>query len=218
VRKRYPAALALVLALFAGGYLVLRPATVSPEAIQASVEQDAQPIERAWALPVAATYRHGFIYQSNGSRCGPASLANVFRSAGRPSQSEDAVLDGTGLCWTGYCIFGLTLDELAGVARAHGAKVTVIRDIALDQFREEMRHANDPDRRYVINFSRERIFGGGVGHHSPIGGYLEAEDKVFVLDVNEHFKPWLIETARLFAAMDTVDSDGGKKRGLLLIE
>jgi len=34
------------------------------------------------------------------------------------------------------------------------------------------------------NFNRAQIFGAGVGHHSPIGGYLEAEDLVFVLDVN----------------------------------
>jgi hypothetical protein len=32
----------------------------------------------------------------------------------------------------------------------------------------------------------------------------------------EDFKPWLVERSRLFAAVDTLD--GGKKRGLLLIE
>jgi hypothetical protein len=41
---------------------------------------------------------------------------------------------------------------------------------------------------------------------------------VFVLDVNERYKPWLIERERLFSALDTIDSDGDKKRGLLLIE
>lgn len=67
-----------------------------------------------------------------------------------------------------------------------------------------------------MNFSRERIFGAGVGHYSPIGGYLEAEDFVFVLDVNAQYQPWLIEGTRLFAAVNTLD--GEKKRGLLLIE
>jgi hypothetical protein len=50
----------------------------------------------------------------------------------------------------------------------------------------------------------------------PSGWYLEAEDLVFVLDVNHDYQPWLVERARLFAAMDTWD--GKKKRGLLLIE
>jgi hypothetical protein len=43
-----------------------------------------------------------------------------------------------------------------------------------------MRRSNDPGRRYIVNFSREQIFGAGVGHHSPIGGYLEDGDLVFV--------------------------------------
>ena len=79
-----------------------------------------------------------------------------------------------------------------------------------------MRKSNDPSRRYVVNFSRKPIFGAGGGHHSPIGGYLEAEDLVFVLDVNRKFEPWLVERSRLFTAIDT--SDGDAKRGLLLIE
>ena len=68
----------------------------------------------------------------------------------------------------------------------------------------------------VADFDRETIFGAGVGHHSPIGGYLEMEDLVFVLNVNRDFQPWLIERSRLFSAMDTLD--GQRKRGLLLIE
>src|SRR5215203_3559191 len=85
-----------------------------------------------------------------------------------------------------------------------------------DDFRTLLREANDPARRYIVNFSRDRIFGAGGGHHSPIGGYLEDEDLVFVLDVNRNFQPWLVERARLYEAMNTFD--GSKKRGLLLIE
>ena len=79
-----------------------------------------------------------------------------------------------------------------------------------------MRRSNDPSRRYIVNFSRERIFGAGVGHYSPIGGYLEAEDLVFVLDVSADYQPWLVERTRLFDAVNTLDA--AKKRGLLLIE
>jgi hypothetical protein len=218
MKRRLLIAFAAVLLVLAGSVFALKPATVPPEIIQASVTQQPERLERAWSLPVAATYREGFAYQSNGSLCGPASLGNVFQSMRRGPVSEKDVLAGSGLCWTGFCILGLSLDELAGVALVHASKVTVLRDLTLEQFREEMRQTNDLARRYVVNFTREKIFGAGVGHHSPIGGYLEAEDMVFVLDVNEHFKPWLIETDRLFAAMDTVDSDGSKKRGLLRIE
>jgi hypothetical protein len=112
---------------------------------------------------------------------------------------------------------GLSLDELAEVTRLKTTRsVTVLRDLSPDQFQQHLRRANETGRRYIVNFSRKEIFGAGAGHHSPIGGYLEAEDLVFVLDVNRDFQPWLIERARLFSAIDTWD--GTNKRGLLLIE
>jgi hypothetical protein len=137
-------------------------------------------------------------------------------SLGDEIDTESEVLSGTGGCSLGFCFMGLTLDELAEVAKTRHASVTVLRDLTGDQFRDELRRTNDPKRRYIINFDREKIFGAGVGHHSPIGGYLEEEDLVFVLDVNQAFQPWLIERERLYDAMNTLDGD--KKRGLLLLE
>lgn len=191
--------------------------TVSPEAIQSSVIRTPALIEKAWALPVATTFARELNWQSNPSKCGPASLANIFKSLGDDATSEDAVIEGTGQCWLfGYCPVGLTLDELAEVARAKTHRnVAVLRNLTPEQFREHLRASNNPANRYVINFLRTPIFGAGGGHHSPIGGYLETKDLVFVLDVNETFRPWLIERERLFAAMDTFD--GANKRGLLLI-
>jgi hypothetical protein len=53
------------------------------------------------------------------------------------------------------------LDELADVARANTArKVTVLRDLSEEQFQEHLRRSNDLGRRYIVNFSREKIFGG----------------------------------------------------------
>jgi hypothetical protein len=127
------------------------------------------------------------------------------------------VLDGTGLCRTGFCFLGLTLDQLAQVARQHtNRKVTVLRDLTPELFRRELVRSNDPSLRYVVNFNRKPIFDGGGGHHSPIGGYLEAEDLAFVLDVNRDFQPWLVSRSALFAALDTLD--GKTKRGLLRLE
>lgn len=207
----------ILLVVLGVGSAVLRPPKVPPEAIRSAVTRDPGLLERAWALPVAASYRRELTWQTNISVCGPASLANAFRSLGEPATSEPAVLESTGRCWTGFCFMGLTLDQLAEVARQHTKrKVSVLRDLTAEQFQEHLRHSNDPDRRYVINFTRRAIFGAGGGHHSPIGGYLEIEDLVFVLDVNRDFQPWLVERSRLFSAMDTLDSD--KKRGLLLIE
>jgi len=219
IAKRFAIGAAAVTVMLAIAFAVvlLNIPQVSPEAIRTSVTRTPALIEQAWQLPVAAAFERRLTYQSNPSFCGPASLANIFRTQGERATSESAVLEGTGKCWIGVCPVGLTLDEVADVARSHTKrKVTVIRDLRLEEFRDHMRKANDPARRYLINFDRKSIFAAGGGHHSPIGGYLEAQDLVFVLDVNEDFGPWLIETPRLYAATNTMDGD--MKRGLLVIE
>ena len=178
--------------------------------------QDAALLARAWALPVAKTFPHPLISQPNPSACGPTSGANVLRSEGTTASSDDVAAHGKG-CVAGLCFGGLTLTQLADALRgaAPEAKVVELHPATLEEFREELRHANDPDRRLIINFTRKPLFGAGGGHHSPLGGYLEAEDLVFVLDVNEHYGPWLVSSTRLFEAMDTVDPSSGQKRGLL---
>jgi hypothetical protein len=93
-------------------YFAVLPPTVSPEDIQSSVVQTPELIDRAWRLPVATTFKPTVTWQSNGSRCGPAAVANAFRSIGEEETTEAEVLYGTGKCWTGICFMGLTLDEL----------------------------------------------------------------------------------------------------------
>jgi hypothetical protein len=210
------AAVTLVVA-FVTGVLFLLPPTVPPEVIERSVIHEQALLEKAWRLPAASAFGQRLDYQSNRSLCGPVSIANILRSLGEAADTEKKVLANTTKCWSGVCFFGLSLDELADVARtATKRSVTVLRDLTPEEFRDELGHVNDPSRRYVINFARAPIFGSGGGHHSPIAGYLEAEDLVLVLDVNEKFRPWLVQRSRLYDAMDTFDGD--KKRGLLKIE
>jgi hypothetical protein len=212
----FAAAMVSIVLALGGVEDILSRTKVSPEAIELSVIHTNDAVERAWKLPAAASFSHDVSWQSNASLCGPASLANVFRSLGEDATSERSVLAGTGLCWTGFCIMGLTLDELAGLARAKTRrKVTVLRDMSAEGFRAHLKRSNDPANRYIINFDRKMIFGAGAGHHSPVGGYLENEDLVFVLDVNRDYRPWLVERKRLFDAMNTWDD---KKRGMLLID
>jgi len=177
-------------------------------------------LKQAWALPVAALYQPGIDYQRNASVCGPTSLVNVLHSLAQPGDQEK-LLEGTGLSTVlGYLPEGVTLDQVADIARLKlpGKKVSVLRDLDLKEFREQMLQTTDPSRRYVINFSRGPLFGTGGGHHSPIAGYLAEDDLVLVLDVNKKYGPWLVKSERLYEAMNTVDSATHKKRGLLLIE
>jgi hypothetical protein len=112
--------------LLGAGALVVGQTKVPSQAIASAVTRTPELVERAWRLPVAATFNRQLTWQSNGSRCGPAAVANAYRSLGEAATTESKVLAGTGRCWTGFCIIGLTLDELADVARANtGRRITV---------------------------------------------------------------------------------------------
>ena len=175
-------------------------------------------LERAWRLPVASTYPNPVEYQINGAFCGPAAAVNLLRSLGIDRHDQDNLFDKADVSRWKARFLGMTLDELAGLIRANGAPdVTVLRNLTPEDFRAHLRRANDPTYRYLINFNRLPLFGIDIGHHSPLGGYLEDADLVFVLDVLDEYKPFLAPADRLYAAMDTPDSETGKKRGLLLV-
>jgi Phytochelatin synthase len=215
-------------ALLLGGSAVVLPSLISAGSADyahvVSIKetrdyQDPALLKKAWALPVAAAYQSDIDFQRNASVCGPTSLVNVLHSLKQPGNQE-SILQGTNFSTVlGYLPEGLTLDQLADLARMKlQRKVTVLRDLDLAAFREQLSHANDPSRRYIINFSRGPLFATGGGHHSPIAGYLNEEDLVLVLDVNRKYGPWLVKPKRLYEAMNSVDTTAQKKRGLLLIQ
>lgn len=174
---------------------------------------------KAWGLPVAASYRRGaFEYQENQSFCGPASIANLLRSVGRPL-SQGAVIDGTQYDpWFGILLGGLTLDEEAGLlAFRSGMRAIVVRDPTLAEFRALMTRTNHPSMRMIVNFHRGPMFGRGHGHFSPVLGYLPDRDLVLVGDVNAEYRPYLVPVERLWKATDTIDDETGKERGLILL-
>ena len=66
--------------LLGAGISVIGESKVSPQAIASSVTCTPELMERAWRLPVATTFNRQLTWQSNGSRCGPAAVANAYRS------------------------------------------------------------------------------------------------------------------------------------------
>src|SRR2546430_5222763 len=136
-RRHYIGIVSIVVAagLLGAGAVLVGQSKVPPRAIASSVTRTPALMERAWHLPVAATFNRQVSWQSNGSRCGPAAVANAYRSLGEAASTEGKVLAGTWSCWTGVCIMGLTVDELAKVAQTNTSrKVTVLRDLSENQF------------------------------------------------------------------------------------
>jgi len=155
MKRRYFFGILITAGLLGAGALVVGQSKVPPHAIASSVIRTPELIERAWSLPVAATFNRQLTWQSNASRCGPAAVANAYRSLGEAVSTENKVLAGTGRCWIGVCILGLTLDELADVARANTSrKITLLRDLSEEQFRDHLRRSNDPGRSAAISKPR----------------------------------------------------------------
>src|SRR5215217_1950505 len=112
--------------MVAGGLLTTLPTLLWGESVDysqvASIKgereyQDTVLLEKGWSLPVASLYRRHIEYQHNASFCGPASIANVLRSLNRTSD-QSTVLQGTNvLTVLGYVPGGVTLDQLAEIAR-----------------------------------------------------------------------------------------------------
>lgn len=207
-------------ALLSLGLVACDPAPPPATSIElASDYQDLALLDRAWRLPAARFYRDRFEYQINGAFCGPATVVNLFRSLDRPGRTQAHLFDHAPWRYWKTRLLGLTLDEVAEIIRADaGLEVAVLRDLTLEAFQEHLRRSNDPAYRYLINFDRHPLFGVNIGHHSPIGGYLADRDLVFVLDVLERYRPFLVPSRRLYEAMDTVDRETGKKRGLLQVQ
>jgi hypothetical protein len=184
--------------------------------------QDEALLAGAWRLPVASTYKNNFVYQENGAFCGPASVVNTLYSLGVHGVSQSNVIENSSIYYIKARILGLTLDEMRRIFKDNLQKtghsdwsVTEYRNLTIHEFRDHMRQANRLDFRYVINFSRLPLFGVDIGHHSPIGGYMEDSDSVFLLDVLEDYKPFIVSAEKLFIAMNTIDSETEKKRGLI---
>ncbi len=226
-RKLLWALLALLIVVTAGAALTIGPLLFERNeyAHVTSIEtradyRDPQLMAAAWSLPIARLYRRGpYEFQDNPSFCGPASLANALRSTGR-TLSQHQAIDGSRFePWFGVLIGGMTIDELAELARERsGRRVTVIRAPTLAAFRAEMRRTNDPAYRTIVNFHRGPLFGRGHGHHSPILGYLARRDLVLVGDVNADYRPFLVSSERLWRATNIVDAATGRARGLIRIE
>jgi glutathione gamma-glutamylcysteinyltransferase len=118
--------------------------------------------------------------------------------------------------------FGLTLDEVACLARCSGADVTVRRPLgaAAAAFREDLRSATAADDGpvLIVNYSRKTVAQTGDGHFSPIAGYHARTDRVLVLDTARFkYPPHWIPADLLLAAMTEQDAATGEARGWLLV-
>lgn len=117
---------------------------------------------------------------------------------------------------------GLSLDELACLARCNGAEVELERGSPepenLAAFRSALAHSVSAARVLIAAYDRAALDQTGSGHFSPIAGYHAARDLALVLDVARFkYPPHWVPVERLWRATHAIDAATGLARGWLLL-
>jgi glutathione gamma-glutamylcysteinyltransferase len=113
---------------------------------------------------------------------------------------------------------GITLTQLACLARCNGARVEVsFADASpLSAFRAAVRDATSSagERHVVVGYDRRALGQTGTGHFSPIGGMHAGRDLVLLLDVARFkYPPHWVSLESLHRAMLSIDPASGRPRG-----
>jgi glutathione gamma-glutamylcysteinyltransferase len=118
---------------------------------------------------------------------------------------------------------GVTLDELACLARCNGATAEVRRadNSGVEVLRAELMNVarSNGERVIVAAYDRAALEQTGSGHFSPLGGYHAASDMALVLDVARFkYPPHWVQLQRLHEAMRAPDAATGRARGWVLLQ
>ena len=165
-----------------------------------------------------------FVPQRRRGFCGPATSATVINAALRPAdRATQFSLFGTAAAdiksELDVSMSGLSLEELAGLLRAHGLVVRTVyagqADIAAFR-RDAQAVLSEPHTYMVVNYDRAVLDQVGPGHISPLGAYHAATDHLLVMDVAAYKYPYTwVPAQKLWAAMSKPVA--GRTRGYLLV-
>ncbi|RHY87295.1 hypothetical protein DYB35_002710 [Aphanomyces astaci] len=185
--------------------------------------KDASLWGRVWSAPVGQLYLQGGLeYQLQEGYCMPTTLRNVLKSI-KSVDAKDIPEAKRGPSVPEK--YAAKIDAIG-----HTVSTVVFGSDGYIAFVEALKLANDPNYRVALNFLRSPVFGINRpsfaphnllmalagGHFSNIVGYLEDEDLVAVFDVNHTYGPYLVESRRLFDAVNAHDFQSGKTRGLIV--
>jgi hypothetical protein len=166
---------------------------------------------------LAETYQS----QALGSYCGVASSVIVLNALGADVGQSDFFIDATDPVRTRMQVTlgGMSLVDLAGLLRAHGLAAQSLHgdQLSLAEFRELVaRNLSTPDDYLLVNYQREALGQGRVGHISPLAAYNADSDQVLILDTASYKYPhtW-VPLELLYGAMQEQDSATGRPRGLV---
>ena len=169
--------------------------------------------------PLSASYQA----QNLVSYCGVATGVSVLGALGSATSQGDFFNQEASKVRSRFDVMfgGMSLDQLGGLLRAHELNVSVsyADQFDVDEFRavvqENLATAGDY---LVVNYQREVLGQGRVGHISPLSAYDKDTDSVLIMDTAAHkFPPTWVPVEMLYAAMKTKDPASQKLRGYLQV-
>jgi len=116
------------------------------------------------------------------------------------------VVNSTGCARSVHAQWKGALEQVAALIECAGAEARAVRAETTDaaSFRRDLvdSFAASPTRLVSVNFDRRLLGQVGMGHHSPIGAYDAATDRVLILDVARYkYLPVWAGLDDLFVAM-----------------
>lgn len=177
-----------------------------------------------------------FVTQKNQAYCGVASMVMVLNALGIPAPeapeyspfhmfTQDNFFNNekTTKVVSADVVSkkGMNLDQLGGLMESKDVKVKIYHaaDTNLSEFRQVIAdNLKQPGNFVLVNYLRKAIGQEKGGHISPIASYNEQTDRFLILDVSRYkYPPVWVKAEELWQAIATVDSDGGKTRGFVLV-
>ena len=182
------------------------------------------------ALLEAADYRADYALLSDAfesqqliSYCGVASGAMVLAGLGEDTTQNSFFTPAASEVRSSLQVTlgGMSLIDLDGLLSAHGVLTRRAHgsDASLDEFRALIeQNLADPSDFLLVNYQREVLGQGRVGHISPLAAYDSASDKVLVLDTAAYKYPFTwVPVPALYAAMQEADTATGLSRGYIVV-
>jgi len=155
------------------------------------------------------------------SYCGVASGVTVVNALGQSANQFSFFNENTESVRSRVNVTfgGMSLPDLAGLLEARGLEVSKLHgdELSLEEFRDLVKSNLSRQGDYLlVNYQREVLGQGRVGHISPVGAYNAASDQMLILDTADYKYPYTwVPLASLYNAMQEKDSASGRARGFV---
>ena len=171
--------------------------------------------------PLQASY----VTQETGSWCGVASSVMAINAlGGQDPLTQERFLSAPTTdvrSWWAVTFGGIPLPDLAAMLRTRWVQVELHHadDTPLEAFRAlAAENLARPGDFVIVNYLRSAVGQEGGGHISPIAAYHPQTDRFLMLDASSYkYPPLWIPADRLWAAMNTTDSETGRSRGFVTV-